>query len=183
MIPADAQAFGLEPDSPLTVQRWTMYGHPGDTLAIVDSRDPHGAWIVRIVGPEFGPEPDPIHPDHIPGALLDGCTLAAEYFPADDDSGVATRTLRMRAGDGLAELAERLGPDPRLEQFGGFQVQRQLGGGPLHNGADAAPVPDGWYWSRDFASEGCWGPFDSWMEAVFAAESGTVRGDGYGGAL
>ena len=95
-----------------------MYGHR-DTLAILDSRDPHGQWIVRIVGPEFGPEPDPIHPDHIPGALLDGCTLAAEYFPADADESadLPTRTLRMRAGEGLAELAERitLEPHPSLE--------------------------------------------------------------------
>ena len=64
-----------------------------------------------------------------------------------------------------------------------FEIIEQRAGAPLRGAPEDAPFADGFYWSRDFAGDCCWGPFATYAEAVEAAESGTVRGDGYGGAL
>lgn len=64
-----------------------------------------------------------------------------------------------------------------------FEIIEQRNGAPLNNGPDSPPHADGFYWSRDFASDCCWGPFRTLSECTDAAESGTLRGDGYGGPL
>ena len=64
-----------------------------------------------------------------------------------------------------------------------FEIIEQRNGAPLNNGPDSPPHADGFYWSRDFASDCCWGPFKTLSECTDAAESGTLRGDGYGGPL
>ena len=114
MIPADAQAFGLEPDSPLAIERWTMYGGSRpDTFAIEDTRNYDGYWIVRIApepwtAPGVRGELHAIHPADIQEALESGAALGAEFYLTDSPMEHADAEIRMMPGDGLPELAERI---------------------------------------------------------------------------
>jgi hypothetical protein len=110
-LPADALAFALTPDSPLTIERWTMNGGSRpDTFAIEDTRNCDGYWIVRI-----SPEPctapgelHAIHPEDIREALESGAALGAEFYLTDSPMERADAEIRMLPGDGLPELAERI---------------------------------------------------------------------------
>lgn len=135
MIPADAQAFGLGPDSPLTVERWTMYGGAlPDTFAIEDSRNCDGYWIVRIA-----PEPwqwtsrpigelHAISPADIAEALEYGAALGAEFYLTDSPMERADATIRMLPGDGLPELAERIAAESSPCAGCGAPIRREDGG-------------------------------------------------------
>ena len=64
---------------------------------------------------------------------------------------------------------------------GDLKVLLQGPDGPLHNGPGAAPVEPGWYWSEDFQTSQCWGPYESRAAAIAAHGAGNRKGDGYGG--
>jgi len=109
MIPSDALAFGLGPDSPLTIERWRMYGGARpDTFAIKDSRNCGGYWVVRIAPEPWTPpgELHSIHPADIAEALEGGAALGAEFYLTG--SPEADAEIRMLPGDGLPELAKRI---------------------------------------------------------------------------
>lgn len=62
-----------------------------------------------------------------------------------------------------------------------YHIIEQRGGLPLAGAPEDPPIADGFYWSRDFASDRCWGPFETLGEAIEAAHANRLRGDGYGG--